>query len=225
MSIAFEPSRSFCYKFARYTVLSEVQTLPIVLSGEKFRLSELSQQIIDKYLSEEQQQIKIKKQQSDKTEPIHSIVKFVVQLIAKKQEIFNRIGDGLYQATIDEDISEDELEEVALEDGDEETNEFEGWIYAFTFPQLVSKTEPFPIKVGKTLRNVDERVIQQCKGSATFDNPLILGRWQVNRVGPTELAIHNVLKARGKWRENIPSVEWFNTTVEEVEKILKFVAN
>lgn len=36
-------------------------------------------------------------------------------------------------------------------------------------------------------------------------------------------AAHNVLKVRGKWRENIPGVEWFNTTVAEVEAIIAFV--
>lgn len=52
---------------------------------------------------------------------------------------------------------------------------------------------------------------------------MILGRWQVKRVGPTEKAAHNVLKARGKWRENIPGIEWFNTTPGEVESIIAVV--
>ena len=225
MTITFEPNRSYCYKFARYTVLAEVQSMPKVLSGEPFRLYEIAQQVIDKYLTEEQQQIKLKKQKSEKTDAVHSIIKFVVALLVKHQELFVRLGDGVYKAKAEEDFTENELDEVAIEEGDEEAAEYEGWIYAFSFPQLISSTNSFPIKVGKTLGSVEDRVMQQCKGSATFDNPIILGKWQVNRVGPTEIAIHNVLKARGKWRENIPSVEWFNTTVDEVEKILKFVAN
>lgn len=88
---------------------------------------------------------------------------------------------------------------------------------------MVRTDEPFPIKIGKTICDVDGRVAQQCKGAASFDNPVILGRWQVNRVGPTELAAHNVLKARGKWRENVPGFEWFNTTVAEVQSIVDFV--
>jgi hypothetical protein len=223
MTILFEPTRSFCYKFGRYTALAEIQSLPSVLSGEKFRLSSLAQEVIDKYLTVEQQQIKLKKQNSDKTDAIHSIIKFVVQLHVKNQSIFNRVGEGFYQARLDEEITEDALDEVALEEGDEEASEFEGWIYAFTFPTLEKNDSIFPIKIGKTLVSVEDRVAQQCKGSATFDNPKILGKWQVNRVGATELAIHNVLKARGRWRENIPSMEWFNTTIEEVEQIIQFV--
>ena len=225
MEIQFNPSRSFCYQFGRYTVLAEVQQMPEVTSGGEFRLTELAQRVIDKYLSPEQQQIKVKKAQSDRLQPIHSIVKFFVSFIAKEQETFIRIGEGVYRARTAEDISDVELEEVALADGDEDTAEFEGWIYAFSFPALVRSNEPFPIKIGKTIGSVEERVQQQCKGSASFDNPIILGKWQVKRVGPTELAAHNVLKARGKWRENVPGVEWFNTTTVEVKTILDFVAS
>ena len=184
--------------------MPEVQAMTEVTSGAPFRLTELSKKIIDKYLTPEQQQLKLKKEQSEKVDAVHSIIKFVVQLLVKNQHLFQRLGDGVYKANLEEEFTQEELDEVALDEGDEEVSEYEGWIYAFSFPALVSDTQPFPIKVGKTLVNVEERVTQQCKGSATFDNPVILGRWQVNRVGPTELAIHNVLKARGKWRESVP---------------------
>ena len=223
MEFQFEATRSFCYKFGRYTVLAEVQQMPEVTSGSEFRLTDLAQRVIDKYLSPEQQQVKVKKAQSERLEPIHSIVKFFVSFIAKEQETFIKIGEGVYRSKTAEDISDVDLDEAALADGDEESAEFEGWIYAFSFPILVKINEPFPIKIGKTIGNVEERVAQQCKGSASFDNPVILGKWQVNRVGPTELAAHNVLKARGKWRENVPGVEWFNTTVAELLSILEFV--
>lgn len=225
MELQFEPTRSFCYKFGRYTVLAEVQMMPEVISGNEFRLTDLAQRVIDKYLTPEQQQVKVKKAQSERLEPIHSIVKFFVSFIAKEQETFIKIGEGIYRAKTAEDISELELDESSLDDGDEEAAEFEGWIYAFSFPILVRTNAPFPIKIGKTIADVDGRVAQQCKGSASFDNPVILGRWQVNRVGPTELAAHNVLKARGKWREKAPGVEWFDTTIAEVQSILEFVAS
>ena len=223
MEFQFEATRSFCYKFGRYTVLAELQQMPEVTSGSEFRITDLAQRVMDKYLTPEQQQVKVKKAQSERLEPIHSIVKFFVSFIAQEQEIFIKIGGGVFRSKTAEDISDIDLEEAALADGDEESAEFEGWIYAFSFPILVKINEPFPIKIGKTIGNVEERVAQQCKGSASFDNPVILGKWQVNRVGPTELAAHNVLKARGKWRENVPGVEWFNTTVAELLSILEFV--
>lgn len=57
-----------------------------------------------------------------------------------------------------------------------------------------------------------------------FEQPTILGRWQVRRVVPSEVAIHNALKARNKWREHVPGREWYDTTVAEVESIIKFVS-
>jgi len=225
VGLQFEPTRSFCYKFGRYTALAEIQAMPEVTSGADFRLTDLAQRVIDKYLTADQQQVKVKKAQSDRSEPIHSIIKFFVSFIAKEQETFVRIGDGIYRSKTAEDISDVELEEAALADGDEDAAEFEGWIYAFSFPALVRSNEPFPIKIGKTITNVEDRVAQQCKGSASFDNPVILGKWQVNRVGPTELAAHNILKARGKWRENVPGIEWFNTTTTEIQQILAFISS
>jgi hypothetical protein len=197
--------------------------MPEVTSGADFRLTDLAQRVIEKYLTLDQQQVKVKKAQSDRLESIHSIIKFFVSFLAKEQDVFVKVGEGVYRAKTAEDISDVELEESALADGDEVAAEYEGWIYAFSFPALIRENAAFPIKIGKTIGNVDERVAQQCKGSASFDNPVILGRWQVNRVGPTELATHNVLKARGKWRENVPGVEWFDTTIAEVQSILAFV--
>ena len=225
MTPPFEPTRSFCYQFGRYTVLEEVQKLPEVTSGDEFRLTDLAQRVMDKYLTQDQQQVRLKKAKSDKTDAVHTIIKFFTSFIAKQNDFFVRVGEGVYRAKTAEDITDEELEEVALEEGDEEAAEFEGWIYAFSFPALVSTTTPFPLKIGKTISDVDGRVAVQCKGSASFDNPVILGRWQVNRVGPTELAAHNILKARGKWRENVPGVEWFNTTPDEVKAILAFISS
>jgi hypothetical protein len=51
----------------------------------------------------------------------------------------------------------------------------------------------------------------------------MLGAWPVKRVSPTELAIHNILKARGKHREDAPGREWFNTTIAEIKEIIEFV--
>jgi hypothetical protein len=130
----------------------------------------------------------------------------------------------MYRLKSDADI-EQEMEETELdaEEDDEETTEFDGWIYAFSFPVLVKSDIAFPIKVGKTIKDVEGRVAHQCRGSATFDNPVILSKWKVKRVGAVESAIHATLKSRGKWRENVPGTEWFNTTISEIETIVTFI--
>ncbi len=222
MTIEFEPTRSFCYRFARYTVIPEIEAMNEVKEGSDFRLSALAQKVIDKYLSAEQQAIKLKKEQSDRTDTLHSLVKFYVAFQVKEQKTFVPTGEGMYRSTTAADISDVELEESAIDAGDETAAEFGGWLYAFSFPVLVKPEGPFPIKVGKTIGSVEDRVMAQCKGSASFDNPVILGRWQVKRVGPAELAVHNVLKMRGKWRENVPGTEWFDTTTQEIQSIIEF---
>ncbi len=230
MQTSFEASRSFCYQFGRYTVIPEIEAMPEVKSGAEFRMVDLVQILLDKYLTPEQQQVRIKKANSEQTEPLHSIVKFFVSFISKEKELYVRVRPGIYRAhtqdeiaAAEEDITDAQIEDAAIADGDAEAVEFDGWIYAFSFPVLVRNDAPFPIKIGMTTGTVEERVNNQCKGAATFDNPVILGRWQANRVGATEKAVHNVLKARGKWRENIPGVEWFDTTVAEVSAIVTFV--
>ena len=61
------------------------------------------------------------------------------------------------------------------------------------------------------------------RGSGFFEKPEILDRWQVGRVAEVEDAIHAILKARGRWREEAPGDEWFNTTIEEVRQIIGFI--
>ena len=200
----FQPTRSFAYRLVRYTVLPEVRREVESLGDEPFLLRDIAWPIIDRLVSKEQQAIRIPRAQSSGDDSMASIVRFYVNFLAK-------------------DISEDSLVDEAINSGDEEAGEFDGWIYAFSFPSIYREKEPSPIKVGKTVGDVDARVAEQVKGSASFEQPVILGRWQAKRIGPTELAIHNVLKARGKWRENAPGREWFDTTKDEVEAIIAFV--
>jgi hypothetical protein len=97
--------------------------------------------------------------------------------------------------------------------------------YAFSFPLIVKTDSPFPIKIGKTVGLVETRVADQCRGSAVFQSPVILRTWKTQKLGELERAIHAVLKARNRWIE--PSggsgIEWFMTTLAEVESIICFV--
>ena len=87
---------------------------------------------------------------------------------------------------------------------------------------LIRTGSPFPIKVGMTAVDVQQRVLSQCKGAAAFDNPKVLGSWKVSRVAHVEKAVHKVLAARGRWREQVPGSEWFDTTLEEIQAIIDF---
>jgi hypothetical protein len=56
----------------------------------------------------------------------------------------------MYRLKSDADIQQ-EMEETELDaEDDEETIEFDGWIYAFSFPVLVKNGAIFPIKIAST---------------------------------------------------------------------------
>jgi hypothetical protein len=219
----FEPSRSFAYRFSRYELLPELQQLPEAQSGEPFKLRELAWPLVDNHLSPEQQAIKVKKAKSDATESMGQIVRFYVPFLVRELGVFENLGKGYYRSNTEIDVADEDLRDAAIEEGDELSDEFAGKVYAFSFPSIVRTEGEFPIKIGKTTGDVEARVTDQCKGSAVFERPVVLSSWAVERVGPTELAIHNVLKARGKHKEDAPGREWFSTTMAEIEGIIGFV--
>jgi hypothetical protein len=230
MTIPFEPTKSFCYRVARYEFLDQVAREPEALTGQPFRMNTVTKRVIERNLSPEQLAIELPAATADRIDTVYGTIRYFVQLHAKRlpNSPFIWLGDGgMYKLKEPTDI-EQEMEDVELEATDDDdvedaASEFDGWIYAFSFPLLVKPNDPFPIKVGKTIRDVGERVTYQCKGSASFDNPVILGRWQVSRVSSVETAIHATLKSRGQWRENVPGTEWFNTTISEIETIVGFI--
>lgn len=218
----FEPTRSFAYRFSRYAVLPELQQLREVQSGDPFRLRDLAWPLIDRRLTPEQQSIRLPRVRAGGEDTMGQLIRFYVPFLAKELGVFINLGSGYFRNQTEVDVSDDDLADAAIEAGDEVAEDFEGYIYAFSFPSII-KDGIFPIKVGKTAGEVETRIAEQCKGAATFEQPKLLGKWPVKRVGPTELAIHNVLKARGKHKEDAPGREWFNTTVAEVKAIIEFV--
>jgi T5orf172 domain len=218
----FELTNSFCYRFARYEVLPAIVALPEVQSGQQFRLVELVKRVVDQLLTPEQQSASYLRAQTGEPLTVIKTIKWYVPFIAKKTEQLIPVGNGIYRIPLVTDISTADAEDAALDDGEPEAIESEGFIYAFTFLALINQQGSFPIKIGMTVNDVQQRVMSQCKGSAIFDNPTILGQWKVTRVGFVESAIHKVLAARGKWRENVPGTEWFETSIDEIKSILDF---
>lgn len=223
----FEPTSSWCYRFARYRAIPEILAMPEVANGQPVRLIDLSRRVLDAHLTKEEQASRYPRAKANGEITVAASVKFYIPFVAEQTGQLVNLGGGMFRLPTEEDVNEEDIETAAVDagvaDGVGEAADFDGWIYAFSFPAIQQPDGPFPIKVGKTAGDVDSRVTSQCKQSAIFENPIILGRWQVTRVGPTELAVHNVLKARGKWRENAPGTEWFDTTISEIDAIVKFV--
>ena len=73
------------------------------------------------------------------------------------------------------------------------------------------------------IRDVEERVSDQCKGSAFFSPPQVLKSWRVQKVSLTERTVQGLLKLSGQWKSDAPGSEWFMTTLAEVERIVGIV--
>jgi hypothetical protein len=225
MDIDFEPTNSFCYRFARYKALPEILQQPEVASGDQFRLIEFVRAITDKYLTTDQQAATFERPRAGGSVSVGKTIRFYVPFIAKNTGQLINLGAGLFRIPGDEedDLEEAELEGEELAGEEVEESTLAGTLYAFTFPMLMRDGAPFPIKIGLASGDAEKRVADQCRKSASFENPRILGTWTAQRVRALELAVHNTLKNRGRWRENVPGLEWFDTTVEEIDSIVRFI--
>lgn len=223
MAFQYEATRSAAYQFARYVAIPELRQQSESFGDEPFLLREKVAAIVAAHLTQEQREIFIPYAKSKGGEPFANTVRWYVYMFVKESGEYTNVGGGFFRNKTAENMDEDAAVDAAMDEGDEEAGEYDGWIYAFSFPAIIKSGEAFPIKVGKTVGDVDARIMDQAKGSAMFEFPKVLGRWQATRIGPTEYAIHNILKARGKWIEEAPGKEWFITTMEEVERIVQFI--
>ncbi len=137
---------------------------------------------------------------------------YVRHLLISSNEIMSSDTRGLFILTDPTAIEEEQIEEA------EGVESFKGSIYAYTFPSLNGSM----IKVGRASGDVEERIRQQL-GTANPELPKILRTWSVGDIEAMETAIHGILKARGKWVDAPRAKEWFRSSVEEVESIIKFV--
>ena len=114
----FEPTSSFCYNFARYTVLPAVDQLEEVLSGEPFLLRELVFKIVDQHLTKDQQAERVPFKESEGSDSVRGYIRFWSSVVAKDTKRYFDLGKGRYRLMTDGDISETEMIDSAIEDGD-----------------------------------------------------------------------------------------------------------
>ena len=218
MTIPFEPTRSYVYKASRYELLPRIEEIARSFGDEPFLLREISKRLLTETYTPEQLEIRIKKAESDATEKMSKIFGHYIPFLAKGLQVFENLGGGQFRnISIDEELAEAEAVATDVESNDS------GIIYAYSFPSIRRSDGRFPIKVGLTTTGgADARVTKQCKQTCCFEYPVVLKTWEVQRVAAVEDAIHSTLDARGSKRQ-APGTEWFDTTLEEIETIVKFV--
>lgn len=218
MTLPFEASRSYVYNAARYELLPRIAEIARSYGDEPFLLREISKRVLAETYSPEQLEIKVKKAKSDATEKLSTIFGFYIPFLAENLKVFENRGGGMFC-----NISlEDEIAEADAVATDVDSNDA-GIIYAYSFPSISRKDGKFPMKVGLTTTgDAEARVAQQCKQTCCFEYPVFLKTWEVQRVAAVEDAIHSTLEARGSKRR-APGTEWFDTTLDEVDSIVKFI--
>ena len=111
----FEPTRSFAYRFVRYTLLPEVTKEVAGHGDESFLLREIAWPIIDRLLTPEQQAVRIPRAQSEGDDSMASIVRFYVNFLSKGLDLYKSMGKGYFRAHSEADISEDALVDDAID--------------------------------------------------------------------------------------------------------------
>lgn len=220
-ALEYTVSSGFAYRFSRYLVLPRITESDEFKSGLPFHLLPMIRSITNEFLTPEEQQATYLRK-NGQPEGVFDAIRWYVPFLGREGATIERVKPGWYRMPTGDSptvITEDEIEEEIAEEAGAPTD---GWIYAFTFPEL-ARDEPFPIKVGMTIRDVEERVVDQCKGSAIFSPPTILKSWPVKQVSLTERTLQNLLKLSGQWKSEAPGKEWFVTTLAEVERLLSIV--
>jgi hypothetical protein len=205
MPIPFEPTRSYVYNARRF-------------GDQPFLLRELSKQVLAETYTPGQLEIRIKKAESDVSQTMRHIFGFYIPFLAENLRVFERLGGGMFKNfSVDEELAEADAVATDVESNDS------GIIYAYSFPSIRKNGSKFPIKIGLTITgDAGERVTQQCKQTCCFEYPVVLKTWEVQRVAAVEDAIHSTLEARGSKR-HAPGTEWFDTTLEEIDSVIRFV--
>jgi hypothetical protein len=164
----------------------------------------------------------------------HMIDLYETEPVARRHErvrlgMLVRDNPGVFTATMSDGVVLVGLaatEVDSVEDADEEeateTSTTSPSVYWYTFPAYQRNDRPYPIKVGRG-NDPLSRIMQQV--TAMPEHPLILGTHEHNDPQTLERALHCVLTLRGRRMPDAPGSEWFITTPDEVEALIKTILN
>jgi hypothetical protein len=113
------PTRSDAYKLARDVIIPEIRRQTSQLNGEQFRLREISLPIIENAVPPQDRDVIIPFQRSQGGESFVRTIKWYVYDFVRNDNYWVNLGGGIFRNQIEQDIDENELQESALEEGDE----------------------------------------------------------------------------------------------------------
>ena len=191
-------------------------------------MTDIARRVVSRHLSEKQLAEGIIGAESGKVRTVWVRIRHYTNLTSKvpRNSPFIWLGEGntyRLKTGAETEIEMEEISENLEEEESELEDDLSGFLYAFSFPMIIKTGVPFPIKIGRTIGSVEDWVASQCRSSAVFEPPIILGQWKEKRVNAAEMAVHFILKTRGKFRDNAPGMEWFDTTIGEIESAIKFL--
>jgi hypothetical protein len=128
-------------------------------------------------------------------------------------------SEGLVLVGLAADLSES-LDESDLDDEDLPQAGGKPAVYWYTFPAYQSNSGPFPIKIG---RGTDPQARIRMQVTAMPEQPTVLGIHEHQDPVSLERALHSVLNLRGKRKTDAPGTEWFVTTPDEIQALIKMV--
>ena len=146
---AFVPTNSWCYHFARYQAIPEILAMPEVATGVPFRLIEQVRRVMDAHLTPEQQAMQYPRRETKLPISVANTVKWYVPFVAKQTAQLVALGEGMYRvpSVDDVDAQAEEAEEAAGGE-DADVPEFDGWVYAFSFPLAHPRERTVPYQGG-----------------------------------------------------------------------------
>lgn len=159
-----------------------------------------------------------------------SVKKALSRMQERGEAINKTYGFWVIQKTdapLKESVAIEEVVEVVNVSSHAVYGEGDYAVYCYYFPAYreLSKSQgknTWPCKIGRTDRDPLLRVLSQ-SATALPEPPYIEFVIKTNNSSVVEAVIHAALHLRGRYMDDSPGTEWFDTTPDEILEILRFI--
>ncbi len=167
-------------------------------------------------------------QPSNVSRPRDQLRKAIKPLVDKGQLVL--VAEDIYKRAVGapEPVAEAEAESAAVAGAEIKIGDGQETIYGWYFPAYRKLAEMkgenrFPIKVGKTVRNAENRLRES--GGMAPEMPVLGFVLKVDDASMWESLMHNHLKMRGRHISTASGAEWFNTYPDELRSLYEAIAS